>query len=122
MTAIAIITPSSPPWNDMPPCPMSKPRRYMRPYQRTASGPMEKAMGSMLGWWSMALAGVLPRGGEKIASAGAEAASTPREPHVEPRMRVGYLSVGYAAPAEVGYGGRHDRHAQSARHQAHHCL
>jgi hypothetical protein len=27
----------------------AKPTRYMRPYQRTASGPIEKAMGSICG-------------------------------------------------------------------------
>src|SRR3954467_11648117 len=102
--------------------PMANPARYMRPYQRTASGPMEKAIGSMFGWISMALACAAPCVREKIARRGADFAAAPREPHIEAWVRVGNLAVDHPAAAKVGNRRRHDRHAQSARHQAHHRL
>src|SRR5205807_5538066 len=36
--------------------PAAKPTRYMRPYQRTASGPMENAIGSIFGWTNITIA------------------------------------------------------------------
>src|SRR5262245_15381382 len=73
--------------------PRAKPARYMRPYQRTASGPMEKATGSKFGWTSIALAGKAPRVGEEIARRRRQLGAAPGKPYVEPRMRIGQLAV-----------------------------
>src|SRR5207247_8421895 len=104
--------------------PAAKPTRYMRPYQRTASGPMEIATGSILGWISMgaALAREASRLRRKFASCGAERAAAPGKPQVEPRMRLGDLAVDDPAPAEIGERARHDRYTQPARHQAYYGL
>src|SRR5687767_2095899 len=79
--------------------PAAKPARYMRPYQRTANGPTENAIGSMLGWTSTrGLAGAA-RERQEVARGGAEAAARPGEPQVEPRVAVVDLAIHHAAPA-----------------------
>src|SRR5688572_24192984 len=101
--------------------PIAKPARYMSPYQRTASGPIENAMGSMLGCVSTGarLTCNTARVGQEVPSCGAERAAPPREPEVEARMGVGDFAVSDAAPAEIRERRRNDGDAQSARDQAH---
>src|ERR1051326_3021167 len=107
----------------------ANPTRYMRPYQRTASGPTEKAIGLKSGWTSMmtllallALLAAAARVRDEVACRGGEGAARPREPEVEARVPVGELAVRHAAASEVGNRARDDRYAQAARHQAHYGL
>src|ERR1043166_8122614 len=101
----------------------ANPTRYMRPYQRTASGPMEKAIGLKSGWTSMmTLLAAAARVRAEVACRAGEGAARPREPEVEARVPVGELAVRHAAASEVGNRARDDRYAQAARHQAHYGL
>src|SRR5262245_40136557 len=77
--------------------PIAKPARYIRPYQRTASGPMpkngpmENAIGSMFGWTSTLLPREAPRLGNELRGRAARRARAPGEPELERRMAVGEL-------------------------------
>src|SRR5690606_18098964 len=100
----------------------AKPSRYMRPYQRTARGPIENATGSKFGWTSIGLATGLAGERDELARRSVERAPPPGEPEVKAGMRVGELPIGDAAPAEVRHRSGHDGGPQPARHQAHYGL
>src|SRR5678809_913993 len=100
----------------------AKPARYMRPYQRTASGPIWKAIGSISGWASTSGLRQLSRLSEELGRSGARRAFAPREPEFEHRMPVGELAVNDAAPAKVRHRLRHDCDAQAAGDEAYHRL
>src|SRR5262245_18464070 len=70
-----------------------KPARYMRPYQRTASGPIWNAIGSMSGWASMSGLAQAARLGDEFVRGGTAAAAAPGEPEFEHWMFVGDLAI-----------------------------
>src|SRR5690242_8755316 len=79
----------------------AKPVRYMSPYQRTASGPIWKAIGSMSGWASMSAFAQAARLRDELVRCRVAAAAPPGEPQLEGRMLVGQPAIDHAAPAEV---------------------
>src|SRR5258705_12926758 len=99
----------------------AKASRYMTPYQRTASGPIENTIGSKFGCVNMLarLARYAPRVQHELARGDSLGAAAPGQPQVEARMGVGDLAVGDAAPPEVGHRSRHHGDAEAARDQAH---
>src|SRR5688572_11141841 len=99
----------------------AKPARYMSPYQRTASGPIENATGSICGWTSMRLR-FAPGVRDEVAPGRAQGARAPGEPQLQARVPVADRAVDHTPAAKVRKGGGHDRRSQPARHQAHYGL
>src|SRR6185295_18062112 len=97
----------------------AKPARYMSPYQRTASGPIWKAMGSMSGWVSKSGLCEEPRVSKELGRGGARTTRAPRQPQLEHRMPVGELPVDHAAPPKVRHRLGHYGDAEAAGDEAH---
>src|SRR5262249_37779315 len=100
----------------------AKPDRYMSPYQRTASGPIWKATGSMSGWASTSGTAQAARLRDEFTRCRAEGPAAPGEPELELWVLVGKLAVDHAAPAEVRDRSGNHRYAKAARDQADHGL
>src|SRR4051812_15025760 len=77
----------------------AKPAKYIRPYQRTASGPIWNAIGSMSGWASTLELRQPPRLRHELGRRGVDGATPPSEPQLERGMPVGELAVDDPAPA-----------------------
>src|SRR5260221_8114715 len=100
----------------------AKPTRYIKPYQRTASGPIWNATGSMSGWTSTLGFCQASGLGDEFCRGGAARAAAPGEPDLEHRMPVGEPAIDDAAPSEVSDRARHYGRAQAARDEAHYGL
>src|SRR5260221_3468908 len=99
----------------------AKASRYITPYQRTASGPIENTIGSKFGCVNMLarLARYAPCVQHELARGDSQRAAAPGEPQLEARMGAGHLAVGDAAPPEAGHPGRHHSDAEAACNEAH---
>src|SRR5258706_1689946 len=100
----------------------AKPTRYMRPYQRTASGPIWNATGSMSGWTSKLGLRQAARLGNEFLGSGGGCAAAPGEPQLEHRMPVGEPAIHDAASPQVGDRARYYGCTQPARDEAHYGL
>src|SRR5512138_1247677 len=84
----------------------AKPARYISPYQRTASGPMWKATGSMSGCASTLALRPLPGLRQELRSGSVSWAAPPSEPQLEQGVLVGEPAIDDAAPAEIRHRAR----------------
>src|SRR5258706_1854 len=79
----------------------AKPTRYIKPYQRTARGPIWNAIGSISGWAGTVGVSQASGVGDEVGCGGGARAAGPGSPGLEHRMPVGEPAIDDAAPSEV---------------------